>query len=72
MTVFYMSINMIIKIKRAVLCVGCLVALAITAFPVSAQEKLNLSLQQAMDMAVERNNTLKNAAMDIQIAQANK
>ena len=67
-----MPINMIIKIKRAVLCVGCLVALAITAFPVSAQEKLNLSLQQAMDMAVERNNTLKNAAMDIQIAQANK
>ena len=67
-----MSINMIIKIKRVVLCVGCLVALAITAFPVSAQEKLNLSLQQAMDMAVERNNTLKNAAMDIQIAQANK
>ena len=67
-----MSINMIIKIKRAVLCVGCLVALAITAFPVSAQEKLNLSLQQAMDMAVERNNTLKNAAMDIQIAKANK
>ena len=63
---------MFFKIKRAVLCVNLMVAFALTALSASAQEKLNLSLQQAMDMAVERNNTLKNAAMDIQIAKANK
>ena len=49
-----------------------LVATALPAFPVYAAEKLSLSLSQAMDMAVERNNTLANAALDIRIAQANK
>ena len=63
---------MIVIIKRAVLCVNLLVALAVSAFSLSAQERLSLSLQQAMDMALERNNTLANAALDIRIAQANK
>ena len=47
---------------------ACLVA----TFTVSAQERLSLSLQQAMDMALERNTALANAALDIKIAQANK
>ena len=47
---------------------ACLVA----TFNVSAQERLSLSLQQAMDMALERNTALANAALDIKIAQANK
>ena len=59
-------------IKRAVLCVNLVVAFAVSAFTLSARERLSLSLQQAMDMAVERNNTLANAALDIRIAQANK
>jgi len=49
-----------------------LVALAMPAFSVYASEKLSLSVEQAMDMAVERNKTLANAALDIRIAQANK
>lgn len=49
-----------------------MVATALPAFSVYAAEKLSLSLRQAMDMAVERNNTLANAALDIRIAQANK
>lgn len=49
-----------------------MVATALPAFSVYAAEKLSLSLKQAMDMAVERNNTLANAALDIRIAQANK
>ena len=64
--------NMTTKIKRAVLCVSVLAALAISALDLSAQQKLSLSLPEAMDMAVERNNTLKNAALDIQVAKANK
>ena len=60
------------NIKKVVLpglvSLACLVA----TFNVSAQEWLSLSLQQAMDMALERNNTLANAALDIKIAQANK
>jgi outer membrane protein TolC len=63
---------MIVKIKRAVLCLNLMVAFALSAFSLSAQERLCLSLQQAMDMALERNNTLANAALDIRIAQANK
>lgn len=49
-----------------------MVALAVSTFSVSAADKLSLSLQQAMDMAVERNNTLANAALDVKIAKANK
>lgn len=49
-----------------------IVALAVSTFSVSAADHLSLSLQQAMDMAVERNNTLANAALDVKIAQANK
>lgn len=49
-----------------------MVALAMPAFSVYASEKLSLSVEQAMDMAVERNKTLANAALDIRIAQANK
>ena len=49
-----------------------IVALAVSTFSVSAANKLSLSLQQAMDMAVERNNTLANAALDVKIAKANK
>ena len=49
-----------------------LVATVLPAFPVYAADKLSLSLGQAQDMAVERNNTLANAALDIRIAQANK
>ena len=49
-----------------------MVALAMPAFCVYASEKLSLSVEQAMDMAVERNKTLANAALDIRIAQANK
>lgn len=60
------------SIRRAVLCVILTMAYAASAFSLSAQQKLSLSLQQAMDMAVERNNTLANAALDIRIAQANK
>lgn len=60
------------QIKKAVLRVCVLVALAMPAFSVYASEKLSLSVEQAMDMAVERNKTLANAALDIRIAQANK
>ncbi len=49
-----------------------IVALAVSTFSVSAADKLSLSLQQAMDMAVERNKTLANAALDVKIAKANK
>lgn len=49
-----------------------IVALAVSTFSVSAADKLSLSLQQAMDLAVERNNTLANAALDVKIAKANK
>lgn len=49
-----------------------MVALAVSTFSISAADKLSLSLQQAMDMAVERNNTLANAALDVKIAKANK
>ena len=59
-------------IKRAVLCVNLIAALAASAFTLSARDRLSLSLQQALDLAVERNNTLANAALDIRIAQANK
>lgn len=52
--------------------VQLIVALAVSTFSVSAADKLSLSLQQAMDMAVERNNTLANAALDVKIAKANK
>ena len=48
------------------------VATVLPAFSVYAAEELSLSLKQAMDMAVERNNTLANAALDIRIAKANK
>lgn len=60
------------QIKKAILRVCVLVALAMPAFSVNASEKLSLSVEQAMDMAVERNKTLANAALDIRIAQANK
>lgn len=60
------------QIKKAILRVCVLVALAMPAFSVYASEKLSLSVEQAMDMAVERNKTLANAALDIRIAQANK
>ena len=49
-----------------------LVACVFSTFSLSAADKLNLSLQHAMDMAVERNTSLANAALDIKIAQANK
>lgn len=48
------------------------VATVLPAFSVYAADELSLSLKQAMDMAVERNNTLANAALDIRIAKANK
>ena len=60
------------NIKRVGIAVQLLVACILPAFSVSAQERLSLSLQQAMEMAVDRNNTLANAALDIKIAQANK
>ena len=64
---------MIVKIiNKVVLCAGLTVALAVSTFSLSAQNRLSLSLQQAMDMALERNSTLANAALDIRIAQANK
>lgn len=37
-----------------------------------AQEKLNLTLEQAQQFALEHNRTLKNATLDIQKAEANK
>ena len=49
-----------------------MVACVVSTFSLSGQERLSLSLRQAMDMAVERNKTLANAALDIRIAQANK
>ena len=61
-----------INIKRVGIAVQLMVALAVSTFSVSAADKLSLSLQQAMDMAVERNNTLANAALDVKIAKANK
>ena len=61
-----------INIKRVGIAVQLIVALAVSTFSVSAADKLSLSLQQAMDMAVERNNTLANAALDVKIAKANK
>ena len=54
------------------LCAVSMVAFTLSAVSLAAQQRLSLSLQQAMDMAVERNNTLANAALDIKIAQANK
>ena len=54
------------------MCAHLIVAIAISAPELSAQERLSLSLSEAMDMAVERNNTLKNAALDIRVAKANK
>ena len=64
---------MIVKIiNKVVLCAGLTVALAVSTVSLSAQNRLSLSLQQAMDMALERNSTLANAALDIRIAQANK
>ncbi|MBO4558342.1 MAG: TolC family protein [Bacteroidales bacterium] len=60
------------KIKKAALCALVAVATSLSAFTVYAQERLSLSLQQAMDLAVERNNTLANAALDVRIAKANK
>ncbi len=65
--------NMTFNIKRVVLSAQILLAATVTALNVSAQETtLSLSLKEATDMAVERNNTLANAALDIRIAQANK
>ncbi len=61
-----------INIKRVGIAVQFMVALAVSTFSISAADKLSLSLQQAMDMAVERNNTLANAALDVKIAKANK
>ncbi|MBQ3658860.1 MAG: TolC family protein [Bacteroidales bacterium] len=61
-----------INIKRVGIAVQLIVALAVSTFSVSAADKLSLSLQQAMDLAVERNNTLANAALDVKIAKANK
>jgi outer membrane protein TolC len=61
-----------INIKRVGIAVQLIVALAVSTFSVSAADKLSLSLQQAMDMAVERNKTLANAALDVKIAKANK
>lgn len=63
---------MVFNIKKVAVSVCVMVATALPAFSVYAAEKLSLSLSQAMDMAVERNNTLANAALDIRIAQANK
>lgn len=63
---------MVFNIKKVAVSLCVLVATALPAFSVCAAEKLSLSLQQAMDMAVERNNTLANAALDIRIAKANK
>ena len=63
---------MVFNIKKVAVSVCVMVATALPAFSVYAAEKLSLSLKQAMDMAVERNNTLANAALDIRIAQANK
>ena len=54
------------------MCALVAVATSLSAFTVYAQERLSLSLQQAMDLAVERNNTLANAALDVRIAKANK
>ena len=54
------------------MCAVSMVAFTLSAVSLAAQQRLSLSLQQAMDMAVERNNTLANAALDIKIAQANK
>ena len=46
---------------------------ALTAFQLNAQEApLRLSLEQAQQMAVERNRTLENASIDIKIAEASK
>ena len=59
-------------IKKAVLRLCVCVAFALPAFSVFASEKLSLSMEEAMDMAVERNNTLANAALDVRIAKANK
>ncbi len=61
-----------INIKRAVLCAGVFAAWTLSALSAFSQQKLSLSLQQAMDLAVERNNTLANAALDVRIAKANK
>ena len=60
------------NIKKVVLPGLVSLACLVSTFNVYAQERLSLSLQQAMDMALERNNTLANAALDIKIAQANK
>lgn len=44
-----------------------------TAFNISAQEgPMRLSLEQAQQMAVERNRSLENASIDVKIAQANR
>jgi outer membrane protein TolC len=44
-----------------------------TALQLSGQETpLRLSLEQAQQMAVERNRTLENASIDVKIAQANR
>jgi outer membrane protein TolC len=44
-----------------------------TALQLSGQEApLRLSLEQAQQMAVERNRTLENASIDVKIAQANR
>lgn len=63
---------MIFNIKKVAVSVCALVATVLPAFSVYAADELSLSLKQAMDMAVERNNTLANAALDIRIAKANK
>ncbi|MBR3744539.1 MAG: TolC family protein [Bacteroidales bacterium] len=63
---------MIFNIKKVAVSVCAFVATVLPAFSVYAAEELSLSLKQAMDMAVERNNTLANAALDIRIAKANK
>ena len=45
----------------------------LTAFQLSAQTgPLRLSLEDAQQMAVERNRTLENASIDVKIAQANR
>jgi len=44
-----------------------------TAFNISAQEgPMRLSLEQAQQMAVERNRSLENASIDVKIARANR
>ncbi len=63
---------MIFNIKKVAVSVCAFVATVLPAFSVYAADELSLSLKQAMDMAVERNNTLANAALDIRIAKANK